>query len=104
MKDIRTSVFEVMDGMKFPMEIIDMIKEYTFPKKIPKEDDRYKMLMTIPMKEYDVTDGVTFVYLCINKEKDYFLTYNRLEIQIQTLLYDEDGHIYGTSADFTSIE
>ena len=82
------------------MELIDIIKDYVFHtiKKIPKNDGRYPLLRAIEPKEYDPADGVTYVYLTITPEKDFFITYNNFEYQIQTFGYDNnrvysiDGH------------
>jgi hypothetical protein len=67
---------------------------------ISKTDERYNILLTIPMKEYDYMDGVTYIYMCINDDKDYYMTYKPYELQIQVLYYDVDtihtidGHIH----------
>ena len=78
-----------------PREMVDIIKDYLFHsiKRIPNNDTRYALLQNIPMKEFDPTDGVTFVYMRINREKDYFMTYYNYAIQLQTLVYDEDNSI-----------
>lgn len=88
-----------------PKELLDVIKEYAFHtiKKIPRNDERYDVLRTIPHKEYDSTDGVTFVYMQINAEKDYFLTYSNFEIQLQTLGYGDDN-VYGIDGHSFMIE
>ena len=71
---------------------------YTFGiNRLSEYDERYDMLNTIPRKEiyYDEekeTD-ITFVYLSINQEKDYYLTYNHYEMQIQTFEYPDDDTI-----------
>lgn len=79
----------VINKFKLPKEVIDIIKEYIFHTidKIPKNDKRYEILQSIPSKEYDASDGVTYVYMYINGDKDYFLTYNNFAIQLQTLQY-----------------
>ena len=77
-------------------EIIDIIKNYIFHtiKKIPK----YELLLTIPEREYDPSDELTYFYMHINEEKDYFLTYKDFEIQIQifryigNVVYGLEGH------------
>jgi hypothetical protein len=67
---------------------------------IAKTDERYNILLTMPLKEYDYTDGVTYVYMCINEDKDYYITYKPYELQIQVLyyevdsIYNIDGHIH----------
>jgi hypothetical protein len=67
---------------------------------IAKADERYDILLKIPRKEYDYTDGVTYVYMCINEDKDYYITYKPYELQIQVLYYEVDtihaidGHIH----------
>lgn len=89
-----------------PKELVDVIKEYAFHtiKKIPRNDERYDVLRTIPCKEYDPSDGVTFVYMRISSEKDYFLTYLNFEIQLQTLVYEEGNMIYGIEGHTFMIE
>ena len=87
----------IINNLRLPMELIDIIKDYTFHKikKISKNDDRYDMLLTIP--EYDYINDTKYVYLNISAEKDYFLVYKQFEIQIQTLRYggdDDDNRIY----------
>lgn len=86
-----------------PKDVIDTIQTYVFhsPGKIPKTYSIYETLRSIPMKEYDPSDGVTYVYMSINNEKDYFMTYNRFQIQLQTLMYigadrvhTIEGHTY----------
>ena len=79
----------LINTFRLPTELNDIIKAYAFHTitKIQKNDERYEMLLQIPEKEYDPTDGVSYVYMSINNEKDYFLTYKNYEIQLQTLLY-----------------
>ena len=81
----------IMNRFMLPKDMINIIKDYTFHtiKKIQKNDERYKLLLTIPVKEYDPSDGVTYVYMTINAVKDYFLTYLNYEIQLQTFLYSD---------------
>jgi len=55
--------------------------------RINKSDERYKILETIPFKEYDPEDDSTYVYLWIKDDKDYYLVYIDYEIQLQTLIY-----------------
>ena len=80
-----------------PKELLDVIKEYAFHtiKKIPRNEERYDILRTISFKEYDPEDGVSYVYMRINSEKDYFLTYSNFKIQLQTLVYGDNNTIYG---------
>jgi len=88
----------ILNQLNFPLDVINIIKDYAFHgiKRIPKDDNRYKLLSKIPSKEYDPSDGVTFVYMTINNSKDYFLTYFNFEIQLQTLQYNEnDNMVYG---------
>jgi hypothetical protein len=75
-----------------PKELIDIIKDYTFHtiKKIPKDDERYELLLTIPYKQYVPLDDITFVYMRISGDKDYFMFYNNFEIQLQILVYGDD--------------
>lgn len=79
----------LINYLTIPVEIKVMVKDFSFRRigKIPKNDDRYKLLLTIPDKIFDSSDGVTFVYLNINDDKDYYLTYINYEIQIQVLKY-----------------
>jgi hypothetical protein len=91
---------KIINKFVLPKDVINIIKEYIFHtiKKIQKNDPRYDLLLSIPLKEYDFRDGVTFLYLTINEDKDYFITYKDFEIQIQTLryvgnaIYGIDGH------------
>ena len=88
----------ILNKLNLPLDVINLVKDYAFHgiQRIPKDDMRYNLLSTIPYKEYDPSDGVTFVYLTISNDKDYFLTYHDFEIQIQTLQYNHDGNmIYG---------
>ena len=84
--------------INLPKELIDIVKDYTFHKikKIPKNDVRYPILLTIPPKEYDYTDDTTYVYLSITGQKDYFITYRPFKIQIQTFRYGDgdDNTVY----------
>jgi len=75
-----------------PMELVDIIKDYTFHriKEIPENDERYNLLLTIPDKEYDPIQCLSFVYLSIIEDKDYFLTYYKYIIQLQTFIYSND--------------
>jgi len=90
----------IMHRLCLPMELVDIIKDYVFHtiKKIQKNDERYTLLRTIEIKEYDPEDGTTYVYLTINLTKDFFITYNDFEYQIQTfgyennIVYPIDGH------------
>ena len=81
-----------INKLGFPKDINDIIKEYIFHKikKIPINDERYLILKTIPMKEYDYYDNTIYVYLNISEEKDYFIVYKNFEIQIQILGYYEE--------------
>ena len=83
----------LINKLNLPKEIINIVKDYTFHKikKIPENDTRYQILLTIPFKEYDDRNDTIFVYLTINDEKDYFLVYTNCKIYIQTLSYDEGG-------------
>lgn len=95
----------MINKLHLPQELVDIIKDYAFHtiKKIPKTDERYAMLSTIPPKEYDPSDGVTFVYMSISSDKDYFLTYLNYKIQLQTFAYVNDS-IYGIDGHTVTIE
>ena len=67
---------------------------FNLPKKIPENDERYNVLLTVPIKEVDPTDNTVYVYLTINNEKDYFMVYNNYKIQLQTLLYTDDNVVH----------
>jgi hypothetical protein len=86
----------LINNFNLPKEIINIVKDYTFHKikKIPENDERYKILQTIPFKEYDHTDDTVYVYLNISEEKDYFLVYKNFEIQLQILFYGHNNVIY----------
>ena len=74
------------------------------PARIDPTDTRYELLLTIPQKETDESDGTVFVYLTISDDKDYFITlverpiaeydeddvYWAPEIQIQTFRYEHN--------------
>lgn len=79
----------IINNFELPDEIKNLVKDFAFRRigKIYKNDDRYKLLLTIPDKNFDPSDGVTFVYLNINDDKDYYLTYINYEIQIQVFKY-----------------
>ena len=86
----------LINKFHLPKEMIDIIKDYAFHKikKIPEDDERYKILRTIPFKEYDHTDDTTYVYLYISEDKDYFLVYEKCTIYIQTFFYDDNNGIH----------
>jgi hypothetical protein len=96
----------LINNFKLPKEVIDIVKDYTFHKikKIPENDERFHILLTIPFKEYDRTDNSTYVYLTISEEKDYFLVYINFQIQLQTLLYTDDNAVRLIEATIFSIE
>jgi len=85
----------ILNKLNLPLDVISMVKDYAFHgiRRLPKDDMRYKLLSKIPVKEYDPSDGVTFVLITINEIKDYFLTYNNFELQLQTLQYDDDDNM-----------
>jgi len=78
----------VINSFIVPDELKDIITGFVFHriKKIQKNDERYEMLLNIPEKEYD-DNGLTFVYLTIDSNKDFFLTYSNFEMQLQTFEY-----------------
>ena len=84
----------IMNQLMLPLELVDIIKDYTFRriKKIPENDYRYNLLLTIPDKEYDPIQCLSFVYLSITEDKDYFLTYYKYNIQLQTFIYSNDDY------------
>jgi len=96
----------LINKFNLPTEIIDIVKDYAFHKikKIPENDERYNILLTIPYKEFDYSDNTVFVYLRISAEKDYFLVYANFEIQLQTLRYGDDNTIYFVEGNVFSIE
>jgi hypothetical protein len=69
---------------------------------IPKTDERYNILREIPIKNFDPSDGITYVYLNIDDFKDIFITHdpNFDCIQYQILGYEGntvfhiDGHMH----------
>jgi hypothetical protein len=85
----------LINNFKLPKEVIDIVKDYTFHKikKIPENDERFHILLTIPFKEYDRTDDSTYVYLTISEEKDYLLVYKNFQIQLLTLRYGADDDV-----------
>ena len=98
----------VMNNIKLPVELIRIVKDYTFHKikKIPKNDERYQILLTIPYKEYDYIDNddVVFVYLRITAEKEYYMVKTKFEIQLQTLGYRDDNVVYFIDGSIHAIE
>jgi hypothetical protein len=96
----------LINNFNLPKEIIDIVKDYIFHKikKIPENDERYKILLTIPVKEYDPSDDSICVYLNISQEKDYFLVYKNFKIQLQTLLYTDDNIVHFIEGTIFSIE
>ena len=96
----------LINKFHLPKEMIDIIKDYVFHKikKIPEDDERYKILRTIPFKEYDHTDDTTYVYLYISEDKDYFLVYANFTIYIQTFFYDDNNVVHLTGCNLFSIE
>jgi hypothetical protein len=86
----------LINKFNFPKEIIYNIKDYIFHKikKIPANDERYQVLLTIPVKEYDKRNNSVFVYLSISDVKDYYIAYTNFEIQIQTLRYFGNNVVY----------
>lgn len=100
----------IINKIGLPMEIIDIVKEYTFNKikKIPKHDIRYHMLSNIPLKEY--YNGNTYVYMNIGYDKDYYLVHTNTTLQIQVLGYGdgengyEEGEVYFIGGDIFDIE
>ena len=95
----------MINRLQLPQVLADIIKDYAFHtiKKIDKKDKRYDILSTIPPKEYDPSDGVTFVYMRISSDKDYFLTYLNFQIQLQTFAYVNET-IYGIDGHIVTIE
>jgi hypothetical protein len=54
-----------------------------------RNDKRYELLLYIPLKEYNTINNITYLYLTITNDKDYFITYKNYEIQIIILLFSE---------------
>jgi len=96
----------LINNFNLPKEIIDIVKDYIFYKikKYQKMIERYNILLTIPVKEYDPTDDSIWVYLTISQEKDYFLVYKNFKIQLQTLLYTDDNVVHFIEGTIFSIE
>ena len=96
----------LINKLNIPKDIIDIVKDYIFHKikKIPENDPRYQILLTIPLKEYDDTDDTMFVYLSINDEKDYFLVYKNYKIQLLTLRYGADDVVHCVNSSIFAIE
>ena len=68
-------------------EIVNPYAPGVLINRIDKSDNRYRILETIPVKEYDSEDDSTFVYLWIKDDKDYYFVYVDFEFQLQTLIY-----------------
>ena len=87
----------LVQSLPLPCDVTGLINDFLFPriKKIDANDDRYHILSQMPTKEYSPEDDVTFVYLYISEQKDYFLTYCRFQIQLQTFIYGEENTVYG---------
>ena len=96
----------LINKFNLPKEIMDIIKDYIFRKikKILENDERYNILLTIPVKEYHPRGHAICVYLNISQEKDYYLVYKNFEIQILTLLYTDDDVVYLMEGNIFSIE
>jgi len=96
----------LINQFKFPMEIIDIIKDYIFHKikKLQENDERYMILLTIPFKEYDPSYDTIYVYLTISEEKDYFLVYKNFQIQLLTLRYGADNVVHCVNSSIFAIE
>lgn len=82
----------IINNIVLPSEIIDILKDFVFHKikKIPKNDERYELLQTIPDKEYNPITNMTYVYINISQYKDYYLVHTNDTLQIQTLGYGDD--------------
>lgn len=94
-------------GINCPVNVIAEIKDYRFKRisKIPFNDERYLMISKIPIKEYDPEDNVTYVYIRISDEKDYYIVYKDFQIQIQVLGYHPDQNlVYFISGDIFEIK
>ena len=89
---IKKQVLTIMNKLILPENIIDIIKDYLFHemKKIPSNDLRYNLLLTIPNKIYDPEDGCCDVDLWITNEKWIYLLYTNYTIQIQILTFNPD--------------
>jgi len=83
---------------KLPLDIVKCILSYDKRfiirrgeiiqiNKITKEDERYKLLLTIPQKQYDFVNHVIYVYMSINEIKDYLLCYTDFIIELNTIRY-----------------
>jgi len=85
---------------KLPMDIVKYILQYDKRfvirkgeilqiNRIPNIDEIYSILYSIPEKEYEPFNDVTFVYMHISDTKEYFLTYKDYKIQLQTFEYSD---------------
>jgi len=87
----------IINKFNLPIEIMDNIKEYAFRKiqKIQKNDERYNLLLTIPVKIYNNTYKKICVFMRINEKKYYCLLYYNDIIELQTLLrLRNDNELY----------
>lgn len=75
-------------------EFENMSTAINMPSRISKADPRYKLLESIPMKEFE--DDHSYLYLSINCEKDYYIVSIDATIQTQLLWYspnDDDNRV-----------
>ena len=90
---------------KLPIELVNEILTYDNRfvlrngkiieiKRIPKTDPRYKMLLQIPRLNFHSIHGISYIYLPITKNKDYFISYSKKIIKIITLMHKHSIGVY----------
>jgi hypothetical protein len=93
-----------MSRLPLPNDLVENIKTFAFRPvgKIASDDPRYELLQKIPEKDYDPSDGVAFVYLCVENEKWLYLTVCPTAIQLQTFetVDDVEWWVDGVSIPF----
>ena len=84
----------ILNKLKLPKEIINMIKDYVFRiiQKFHVDDIRYNLLLSIPEKEY-YDDNETCVHIGINYHKEFYLSYYDNEFILQTVQYFDNNYI-----------
>ena len=86
----------IINRFILPTEITGIIREYAFLKikKIPKNDIRYNLLLTVPKKfeqeEYYFGSTIS-ARLRMYDYKDFSIVYNNFRILFRTTIYDDQG-------------